>query len=89
MQCSHVPADKLSLLQTNPFFSVVGIYLETHDRDTQRDDVNHRCLGYKTPLSFARQRPSLLTRLKKKENGRCRMANGNLLFFSFTYESND
>lgn len=20
-------------------------------------DVNHRCLGYKTPLSFARQRP--------------------------------
>ena len=33
VQCSHVSADNLSLLQTNPFFSVVGIYLEIYDRD--------------------------------------------------------
>lgn len=39
-------ADKLSLLQTNPFFSVVGIYLEVRSRYAEgEEEVNHRCLG--------------------------------------------
>lgn len=85
VQCSHVSADNLSLLQTNPFFSVVGIYLEIYDRDLRGVwEVNHRCLGYKVAFSFATATRESINEIEeerewKTSNGKWKSS---LFFFS-------
>lgn len=90
VQCSHVSADNLSLLQTNPFFSVVGIYLEIYDRDLRGVwEVNHRCLGYKVAFSFATATRESINEIEeerewKTSNGKWKSS----LFFFFSSRMN-